>query len=185
MPQHRRPRPARRDALAMLEHDHGRIIALFERLGTDNGLRPQDAVRLVAEACAALALHAQLEEELFYPAVRHEIADRNCLEEGAIEHRTIDALAEELSATAPGDASFGATARVLAEQLRHHVTKEERRVFPQVKRAGLDLSGLGEQLRIREADIRAQRAPAWHDARATRGARATGAAARYPGLAPF
>ena len=155
---------------------------LFRSSG--NGARPHDIVRLAAEACAALELHARLEEDLFYPAVRHEIADRDCLEDGLVEHRTIDALAEELRGTAPGNACFAATARVLTEQLRHHVAKEERRVFPQVRRAGLDLAGLGGQLRNRQAEIVAQRTPAWSDATAVRRARPA-PALRYPGFAPF
>jgi hemerythrin-like domain-containing protein len=129
-------------------------------------------------------VHAQIEEDLFYPAVRHEIADRDCLADGVIEHHTIDALAEELKGTAPSDGAFAATARVLAEQLRHHIGKEERRVFPQVRRADLDLAGLGEQLRNRQAEILAQRAPAWSDAPALRRARPV-PAMRYPGFAPF
>jgi hypothetical protein len=84
----------------------------------------------------------------------------------------------------PGDASFAATARVLAEQLSHHITKEERRVFPQVRRAGLDLSGLGEQLRNRQAEILAQSTPAWSDAALMRRARPM-TVVRYPGFAPF
>jgi hemerythrin superfamily protein len=168
----------------MLEQDHVRIVALFERLATGNGAPPQELVRLAARACAALEVHSQLEEDLFYPAVRHEIADRDCVEDGVIEHRTINALAEELLGTAPGDGAFAATARVLAEQLRHHVAKEERRVFPQVRRAGLDLGGLGEQLRNRQAEILAQRTPAWSDAPALRRVRPA-PAMRYPGFAPF
>jgi hypothetical protein len=182
MSRHRRTRPARRDALAMLEQDHVRIVALFDRLASGNGARPQDSVRLAVEACAALEVHSRLEEDLFYPAVRHEIAERDCLEDGRVEHRTIDALAEELRGTAPGEASFAATARVLAEQLRHHIAKEERRVFPQVRRAGLDLAGLGEQMRNRQAEIIAQRTPAWSDVATVRRVRPT---VRYPGFAPF
>jgi hemerythrin-like domain-containing protein len=184
MPQHRRVRPARRDALAMLEQDHIRIVALFDRLATGNGARAQDLVRLAADACAALEVHSQLEEDLFYPAVRHEISEPESLEDGLIEHHTIDALAEELRGTAPGPGRFAATARVLAEQLRHHIAKEERRVFPQVRRTGLDLAGLGEQLRSRQAEILAQRMPAWSDAAAVRRVRPA-PATRYPGFAPF
>jgi hypothetical protein len=184
MPQHRRSRPARRDALALLEQDHGRIVSLFERLGRGVAPRPRDALRLAAEACAALEVHAQLEEDLFYPAVRHEIAEPGCLEEGLVEHRAIAGLCEELHDAVPGEARFMATARVLAEHLRHHIGKEERRVFPQVRRAGLDLVGLGEQLRNRQAEILAQRPPAWAGAELARPARLTGAT-RYPGFAPF
>jgi hemerythrin superfamily protein len=129
-------------------------------------------------------VHSQLEEELFYPAVRHEISERDSLEDGLIEHRTIDALAENLRGSMPGDGQFAATARVLAEQLRHHIAKEERRVFPQVKRAGLDLAGLGEQLRSRQAEILAQRAPAWSDGATVRRVRPP-TATRYPGFVPF
>jgi len=184
MTRHRRHRPARRDALAMLEQDHARIAALFDRLAAGDGAHPQELVRLAAEACAALEVHSQLEEDLFYPAVRHEIADRDCLEDGAVEHRTIDALAEELRGTAPADAAFAATARVLAEQLRHHIGKEERRVFPQVRRAALDLAGLGEQLRNRQAEILAQRTPAWSNGAGVQRVRPA-PPTRYPGFAPF
>jgi hemerythrin superfamily protein len=176
-------RRARPDALTLLRGDHARLVKLFTRIAR----RSVDAEtrRLTELACRELELHAQLEEELFYPAVRHQLADRGCLEEGAVEHRTIDVLVEGLRSRWSDEMRFKATARVLAEHLAHHLEKEEQRIFPLVRRASLDLAGLGEQLQRRRDEIEAQRQAAeprvWHAGRTPRQT----AAARYPGLAPF
>ena len=175
-------RRTRHDALALLHEDHVRLVKLFTRIGRGASVE-EEARRLTEQACRELETHAQLEEELFYPAVRHELADRACLEEGAVEHSTIDVLVEELRSRSPKESRFLATARVLAEHLGHHLTKEEQRIFREVRRAPLDLAGLGEQLRRRRDEIAAQRfAVPPRGAYAARPARQP---ARYPGCAPF
>jgi hypothetical protein len=173
----------RHDALSLLHAGHERIVALFQGL-THDGSKDGAAARLLDEACRELEIHAQIEEELFYPAVRHEISGREWLEEGEVEHETIDLLIEELRGLPPGGSRSVATATVLAEFVGHHLAKEERRIFPQVRRTSIDLVGLGELLRTRHADILAQRTLTFRHPLPRGEARARGVAA-YSGLAPF
>jgi hypothetical protein len=146
----------RHDALALLTADHARICVLFDRF-IQSHTQHEAAARALEEACCALEVHAQIEQEIFYPAVRHEIACADWLEEGEVEHRTLDVLLEDLRSVQPHEPRAIATATVLAELLRRHLAKEERRIFPQVLRAGVDLVGLAELLRGRRQDIIGQR----------------------------
>jgi hypothetical protein len=169
----------RRDALALLKEDHQRILWLFDRVARDAD-RSERASRLLAQACGVFEAHGQIEDEIFYPAVRLAVECREWLEEGAVEHRTMAILVEELRAVRPAAPRPVATARVLFEMLSHHLAKEERRVFAQVRRAPLDLVGLGEMLRARRSDILEQRGDvSGFSPRSAEGRRG------YSGFAPF
>jgi hypothetical protein len=173
-------RTRRRDALSLLKQDHQRILGLFDRFAHEAG-RGETASRLLEEACGAFEAHGQIEDEIFYPAVRLAIECREWLEEGEVEHRTMAILVEELRTVRPGAPRPVATARVLVEMLGHHLAKEERRLFAQVRRAPIDLVGLGEMLRARRTDILEQRGVVVPGSSPESGERRRG----YSGFAPF
>lgn len=176
----RRPR----DALSILQTDHERIVGLFERFTR----RPAEAdgARLLEEACHALEVHGQIEQELFYPAVRLELATSDWLQESEVEHRTLDYLLEELRAIRPWDPRGRATANVLAQFLRQHLDNEERRIFAHVRGGAVDLVGLGELMRSRGEEIAAQRGLNGYSRQPESQHRRNGAGRRtYSGLAPF
>jgi hypothetical protein len=172
----RRPR----DALALLRTDHERIVGLFERFT----MRPAEAdgARLLEGACHALEVHSQIEQELFYPAVRLELATSEWLQESEVEHRTLDFLLEELRAIPTWEPRARTTAKVLAQFLRQHLDNEERRIFAHVRGGTVDLVGLGELMRHRGEDIAEQKNGMGRQPSAV--GRRDGAG-RYSGLAPF
>src|SRR5690606_17756714 len=88
--------------------------------------------------------HAQLEEEIFYPAAREAIGDDDLMNEAEIEHETAKELIARVQASSPSDEKFDALVTVLGEYVMHHVKEEEREMFKQARRAGMDLAGLGE-----------------------------------------
>lgn len=142
------------DAIAMLMADHKRVANLFAQFkqATAAGQAKQQAA-LVARICQELTLHTQLEEELFYPAVRKLIRDDDEMDEALIEHAGAKQLIAQLEGAAPGDALYDAKVTVLGEQIDHHVEEEEGSMFPKARHAGLDTTRLGAAMRARRSEL--------------------------------
>lgn len=144
-----------RVVLDMLIEDHQRIQEMFqdfEDMGEDDEARRD----LVQTACAELTVHAQLEEELFYPAVREEIDEEHLIDEAQVEHGVIKDLITQLEYTEPDDDLYAATFHVLAEYTNHHIEEEESEIFTQVRDSKLDLSALAEEMTERRSELRIQ-----------------------------
>lgn len=148
-------------AIAMLMEDHQRVrqlFAEFKKIKDAGDAADAKAVRnqkaeLVTKICQELLVHAQLEEELFYPAARAAIDDQALMDEATVEHSVVKDLITQLLAMAPGDDLYDAKVTVLAESVEHHVKEEEGSMFPQFgKAAGLD-DTLGEQLLQRKQEL--------------------------------
>jgi hemerythrin superfamily protein len=155
-------RSAGKDAVALLTEDHktvDKIFKEFEKLRKNDGNDARKA-ELVRSACAALAVHAQIEEDLFYPAMYEAIDAEDELGEAEVEHATIKSLVSQLEDMEPGDELYDATFMVLAEYVRHHVKEEEGEIFPKAKKSDLDLGTLGEQLLDRKRTLEAESASA-------------------------
>jgi len=140
--------------LAQLRADHARVRALFHGFAMLDPEEEAERERLVDELCQELLLHARLEDELFYPALR-ALADDSLLEDAALEHDSARELILQLETLFPGDDYFDATVAVLAEEVAHHVAREETLLFPVLARAGLDDVRLGERLRARRLQLEA------------------------------
>ncbi len=147
------------DALEILKRDHDEVETLFDRYQSareeSNGeLKEQ----LVAAVCKALTLHADIEEALFYPALRR--ADRGAadlLDEAFVEHQSLRAFVNDLASALPDEPFYDARVKVLSEYVKHHVKEEEGELFPLARQSGLDLNALGRALlehRGREAQPR-------------------------------
>jgi hemerythrin superfamily protein len=148
----RRARP--RDALQLLKADHAEVSAMFEKY--ENGrLSAERKRRLAQEICTALTIHAQIEEEIFYPAAR-EIETRQTepmLDEAEVEHGSIKDLVAAIEEGSPDDELFDARVKVLGEYVKHHVKEEEGELFPKIKKSRLDLEEIGEQLAARKEEL--------------------------------
>ena len=144
------------DAIALLKADHRTVEALFEKFEAASG---DGAKRKLAERiCMELTIHAQKEEEIFYPACEGKI-EEDLLKEAYVEHDGAKVLIAEIEAGGPDDDYYDAKVKVLSEQIEHHVEEEEKRMegmFSQARKAGLDMDALGEQLRARKDELTAQ-----------------------------
>jgi hemerythrin superfamily protein len=141
------------DAIKLLIADHRMVNDLFDEFEKmkDKGDEDDEAKQLLVEtACAALTIHAQIEEEIFYPAARDAIDDMDLLDEAEVEHASAKQLISELSAMQPGDDLYDAKFTVLGEYVKHHVQEEEKELFAKVKKSDLDLDELGEELMQRK-----------------------------------
>jgi hypothetical protein len=110
---------------------------------------------IVEPACAELELHATLEEELFYPALREAVdeEDQEMMEEARIEHDTAKQLIAQLRDLEPGEPAYAASFTVLSEYVKHHVQEEESEIFKAAKRAKLDLKELGDTFEQRRGQL--------------------------------
>ena len=142
------------DAIALLKADHRAVEELFEKFEKARGSgRKQE---LADDICLALSVHAQIEEEIFYPACEGKI-HKDLLKESYVEHDAAKLLIAEISADTPkSDEFYDAKVKVLQEEIEHHVEEEEKRLeglFAQARKADLDMDVLGEQLAARKAEL--------------------------------
>jgi hemerythrin-like domain-containing protein len=145
------------DVLAMLTEDHARVKALFEQFAALGERAHVGKRKLADEICNELSIHATLEEELFYPAVRAAGKDnQELVDEAIVEHAAARDLIAQIRATDVRDELFDAKVKVLAEQIAHHVDEEETGIFPRARKSKLDLAELGEQAAGRKAQIGTQ-----------------------------
>jgi hypothetical protein len=87
---------------------------------------------LVEQTCGEIEVHAQLEEELFYPAAREAVDDEDLIEEAEVEHGSAKVLIAQLKELSSEDPKYFATFKVLGEYLKHHIKEEENEMFEQV-----------------------------------------------------
>lgn len=149
--------PATQDAFAMLKADHKTVKALFKDFDglAEDGDNEQKA-DLVQQICNELTVHAQVEEELFYPAVRAAIDDADLLDEAEVEHASAKDLIAQLNEMEPGDELYDAKVTVLSEYVDHHVREEEDEMFPKVQKSDLDAKALGQEMLARKQALKAE-----------------------------
>ena len=144
------------DAVALLKEDHRTVEDLFAKFEKASGDGRKQ--KIAQDICRALTIHAQIEEEIFYPACEGKI-EEDLLKEAYVEHDGAKVLIAEIEAGGPDDEYYDAKVTVLQEQIEHHVKEEEQRLegmFAQARKAGLDMDALGEQLAARKAELEAQ-----------------------------
>lgn len=146
-------KPSKSDAVELLTADHRAIEALFDRF---DALCLRDAAhaekRQVADAiCVALSVHAQIEEEFFYPAMRSASNDAAMIDEVEVEHLMAKDLIAQISSMQPADALYDARLVVLRKTNDHHVRREESALFARARRGAIDLVALGAAMRERKA----------------------------------
>ncbi len=138
--------PQTRDALQMLSDDHRLVEQLFEKF--ENARSASAQSKIVRQICEELTIHAMVEEQIFYPAVR-DLVEGDMMDEAQVEHDSAKALILSLQQAEPGDEFYEAKVSVLKEQVEHHVYEEERQrgsIFAQVKKADVDLEALGAEM---------------------------------------
>ena len=139
------------DAIAMLKADHDKVKKMFKEFEKLD--ETEEKSSLVRQTCAELKVHTQLENEIFYPAVREAIEDDDLMDEALVEHQAAEELISQLEQMEPGDEMYDAKFTVLGEYVDHHITEEQKEMFPKAKKAKIDLAGLGEQMMTRKQEL--------------------------------
>jgi hemerythrin superfamily protein len=140
------------NAIEMLKSEHQEVTSLFEGFAAAG---PAERQALAGEICQKLTVHAQLEEEILYPAakVALEADDLDLVQEAQVEHASAEELIAKIEAMEVGDDSYKATVTVLAEYVKHHVQEEEDELFPLLEASDLDLEEIGAALAGRKAEL--------------------------------
>jgi hemerythrin superfamily protein len=142
----------RNDAVTLLKRDHLEVSDLLEQYERATGARKSG---IVEQICTALTIHAQIEEDVFYPAAREAVGDKDAdlVNEADVEHAGIKDLVSQLQSSDPSDEHYDARVKVLGEYVKHHVREEESELFPKLRATDLDLNDLGRQLAARKAEL--------------------------------
>ena len=130
------PKVRRMNAITVLENDHKKVEGLFAKFEKLTPRALKTMRDLNEQIIHELAVHAAIEEQVFYPAVRASVpeADFNVLE-SLEEHHIVKWTLSELDGMDPSHERFRAKMTVLIESVRHHVEEEEGELFPKVRRA--------------------------------------------------
>jgi len=148
------------DACTLLDTDHKKVKKLFtayEELAHSKASgAPEKKRDLAMQICMELSAHTQLEEEIFYPAVREAIKDTDLLDEAEVEHASAKELIAQLQEATEVDEKFDAKVKVLGEYIDHHVKEERNELFPKARAArDLDLVAMRQQIAERKEELMA------------------------------
>lgn len=148
-------RASESDAIDLLKRDHDEVHALFKdyQLFADGDGHPGDRRALSTRICGMLAVHAMIEEEIFYPAAREADVDPGLLSEAQIEHGSAKELIADIGASSVTDPVYDARVKVLGEYIRHHVEEEEGELFAACRKSDMDMAAVGARLEKRKAQL--------------------------------
>ncbi len=141
------------DVLELIKADHRLVETLFSEIEkTDDTHKLYDSFNQLYEA---LNVHAEVEEQVFYPAVRDRQDTEKLVDEAHKEHEEAKQMLEDVSSLSPTSAEFKAKIRELKQTMQHHIQEEENEVFSQVRQCMSDkkLEQLGNQLRETKANV--------------------------------
>ena len=137
---HEPPEQTVTDAIDLLTRDHLLVDELFASLLQ---AAPQQLDPLARRLCKMVRIHAQIEEELFYPTARRALGEPGMIEEAEREHEEAEEAIKRLESITSDDSQFLPTIEALRAMISAHVASEEAELFPKVRKASIDLVALG------------------------------------------
>ena len=153
MPTRRNNQEQPADAIALLKADHQRVKDLFAQYEAAANVETKRT--LAEQAFVELETHAQLEENVFYPAVNEDTDEGPALvQESLSEHEMVKTLIQELRSMAHDTDAFDAKFQELIQNVSHHVEEEESEMFPLAEQElAEDLEELSEEMQELKADL--------------------------------
>jgi len=151
------------DACSMLDADHRNVKKLFKEFEplAESKAKSAPAKRrqLADQICLELTVHAQIEEEIFYPALREVIKEEDLLDEAEVEHASAKDLIAQIREGDENDSKWCAKVIVLGEYIDHHVKEERNEIFVKARAARkLDLVAMRETLQARKEELMSEMA---------------------------
>jgi hemerythrin-like domain-containing protein len=143
------------ELLNMLQDDHGNLKELFEQFEQTADTEERGAI--IRSALKRLEVHAELEEKMFYPAVQKLIEDDGLIKESFEKHHVIHLLIKELKSGHVKHDRRDAKFAVLAENVKHHIKKEEESLFPEALVLDLDWEALSARAEKRKTQLAVQK----------------------------
>lgn len=144
------------NATNMIRADHTHVLAAFHRYKPETD--PKVKQGIVNTVCMALEIHAQLEEEIFYPALQEASGDHAVIDKNVPEHDEMRRLIASLRSMEPTDSNYDDTFMALMRDVMHHVADEETIFLPTAERLmGDRLGELGLEMTKRRLQLAAPR----------------------------
>ena len=142
-------------ATHMIRMDHSHVLTAFHQY--DEDASPPQRKALANTVCLALEVHAQLEEEIFYPALRQAVPNvADVLDEALEEHQQAKALIAQIRDLGTADRTMDQLVADLARAIEDHVKEERDELFPKARSAsGMDLVALAQRLKERQRELAA------------------------------
>ncbi len=149
------------NAIQMLKLQHREVEDLFEEFEEAGEKAVQTKDHVFRRIANALALHADIEEKIFYPEAKTSETE-DILRESVEEHLSLRRLIADILEAGPEDAQFDAKVSVLKEQVEHHVEEEEEELFPKVEKARSkdELEDLGQRMQQMAEELESEGEPA-------------------------
>jgi hemerythrin superfamily protein len=145
---------AKQEIIDMLIEDHKRVKRAFREAEKLVESEDMEALQeLVEQTCADLQVHATLEEELFYPAVRESIKEAELVDEAEIEHMSAKELIAQIEGMQPDEPKYAAAFKVLGEYIKHHIKEEEGEMFKQLERSRVQWEPLLQEMQQRRLEL--------------------------------
>jgi hypothetical protein len=138
-------------AISIILKDHDVVKDLFDRFEKAETASQRD--KIIAAALTELKIHAVIEEEIFYPAIRKHVG-KDLMNEADEEHHVARVLIAELDATGRENDHRDAKFKVLTESVRHHIKEEENEVIPKAKDLNIDFEALGQEMLDRKEELK-------------------------------
>lgn len=153
------PKKPSKDAIVLLKSDHADVKKCFKQYAklAKNDAPSAEKAALAGKICKMLTVHAQIEEEIFYPAARDLLGDdASLVDEADVEHASAKDLIGQIQSSDPSEMHYDAKVKVLGEYIDHHVKEKQDELFPAVKGAGMDTKAVGQQLLARKAELQTE-----------------------------
>ena len=141
----------KQEATALLKADHKLVEQLFDDYEQSN--TKSQKKQIVEQICKELSIHAQVEEEIFYPAVQKALKDHELVPEAVVEHSTLKDLIAAVKGVEPDGDMYDAKIKVMCEYVKHHVKEEENEMFVEAKSTSLDMVKLGALMSERKTQL--------------------------------
>ncbi len=155
------------DAIALLKADHKKVKELFATVEETSERAKAHLQRLGTQICDELTVHTEIEERIFYPAVKERTerghkTEHDLVLESYEEHAAAKQVVADLRATDAGDESYKPKLKALSELIDHHVVEEEKELFPGAKKifSEDELLELGQRLETLKSQLQQQTATA-------------------------
>jgi hemerythrin-like domain-containing protein len=140
------------DAIKLLKEDHDRIKPLLAELKETTERAEKTRGDLFSRIKLELTVHEIIEEEIFYPTLKEHPKAKEIVLEGFEEHDVVSRLMGELDGMDATDERFGPKAKVMAENIEHHIEEEEGEMFKTARQVfdRDELEDLGERMANRK-----------------------------------
>jgi hemerythrin-like domain-containing protein len=157
--------PIKVDAIFLLEKDHEAVQALFSefRKFEEEGAKDVDEMKqaIMDDVCSMLKIHAQIEEEIFYPAARECLKDdEELMDEVEAEQDAAKVLVGKIEKGSASNPDTCALFLELSDAIDEHIQEEQDEMFPRVREAGMNTAQIGERLKARKDELEGEAAKA-------------------------